>query len=628
MIRRLLLILVFAIPSPVVYAVVGCGPGTDNSECGNVGDPYEGGAPPGGTPLSACLNPMTQNTTYYLTSNVGADPSVICFGLRNGVKLDLRGFTVTGRIDMTGLNANGITIFNGSVNCNRAVATNACIKISSGSAYTAKTRVHHLTVHNANNGAGTTVTSIYLSWSGLDGTNLAIEADHITGYVGSAPTAVRAEYLRLDTAKKSDTHNNDLTCNADVQACQLIMPIPSSAGYINSLIHHNKLTITTNTISGGLPRAIVISGLDSGSIGTQGWQVYNNYCTANNGRCFRFRQVNNLLVHDNEVVNCAATMGYGCYHFTDPSGTTAAVTVQGTGDTVTYVSHGFSNGQQTMFTQTANGITAQTAYFVCNATADTWQLDPVSAACSNILDITSDGTNVVYVNHSFVGNALATIYNETIHLDTGGVAFWLRDGNGWTVRDSTVTGTHGKLFEVRTPIQAPPGGPVPTGASACNITGASGLDVASTAAASTTVSKYLSGTWTGAGTINDPGTCNAGTPAAVLGASPDFAARLVGTSSGGQTNTLTNGGTVALSITSIVAAGDFTQTNDCGASLAAGTSCSITVTFTPTARGPRPGTLTVTDNAADSPQVATLGGSAWANIVSGKVASQGRVEMF
>jgi hypothetical protein len=49
--------------------------------------------------------------------------------------------------------------------------------------------------------------------------------------------------------------------------------------------------------------------------------------------------------------------------------------------------------------------------------------------------------------------------------------------------------------------------------------------------------------------------------------------------------------------------------NACGSSLAAGSSCAIGVFFDPTVGGARTGTLTITDNAAGSPQTVTLTGS-------------------
>jgi hypothetical protein len=67
----------------------------------------------------------------------------------------------------------------------------------------------------------------------------------------------------------------------------------------------------------------------------------------------------------------------------------------------------------------------------------------------------------------------------------------------------------------------------------------------------------------------------------------------MGTSSAAQTVTLQNAGAVAYAITGVVAGGDFSQTNNCPASLAPNSSCSIQVIFTPTAMGTRTGILSV-----------------------------------
>ena len=73
-------------------------------------------------------------------------------------------------------------------------------------------------------------------------------------------------------------------------------------------------------------------------------------------------------------------------------------------------------------------------------------------------------------------------------------------------------------------------------------------------------------------------------------------------------STLKNQGSSTLNISSIVAAGDYLQTNNCGSSLAAGAQCSITVTFTPAATGTRYGTVTITDSDGASPHVVNLTG--------------------
>ena len=80
--------------------------------------------------------------------------------------------------------------------------------------------------------------------------------------------------------------------------------------------------------------------------------------------------------------------------------------------------------------------------------------------------------------------------------------------------------------------------------------------------------------------------------------------QIVGTTSTPQVSTLTYTGTATLTIGSISVtganSGDFAETNNCGTSVPAGGSCTISVTFTPTALGTRTGQVTIPDNNADS----------------------------
>jgi FG-GAP-like repeat/Cep192 domain 4/HYDIN/CFA65/VesB-like, Ig-like domain len=98
-------------------------------------------------------------------------------------------------------------------------------------------------------------------------------------------------------------------------------------------------------------------------------------------------------------------------------------------------------------------------------------------------------------------------------------------------------------------------------------------------------------------------------PAATLfPSSLTFGPQLVGTKSTPQSVTLTNTGGATLDINSIAASGNFRQTNNCGSSLAVGASCTITVFFKPYRVGTITGTLTITDNAPNSPQTVSLSG--------------------
>jgi probable HAF family extracellular repeat protein len=88
-----------------------------------------------------------------------------------------------------------------------------------------------------------------------------------------------------------------------------------------------------------------------------------------------------------------------------------------------------------------------------------------------------------------------------------------------------------------------------------------------------------------------------------------FASTGTETTSPAQSVTLMNTGNGALTIQSVTASGEFSQTNICPASLPAGGSCSISVTFNPMSVGSLLGTITLTDNASSSPQMVSLSGT-------------------
>jgi HYDIN/CFA65/VesB family protein len=99
-------------------------------------------------------------------------------------------------------------------------------------------------------------------------------------------------------------------------------------------------------------------------------------------------------------------------------------------------------------------------------------------------------------------------------------------------------------------------------------------------------------------------------------ASLDFGSQNQGSTSAPTQATLTNSGNESLTITSITSSGDFSQTNNCGTTLAASASCQIAVVFTPSTVGSESGTLSIVDNAAASPQAIPLTGTGTAPPVS------------
>ncbi len=76
-----------------------------------------------------------------------------------------------------------------------------------------------------------------------------------------------------------------------------------------------------------------------------------------------------------------------------------------------------------------------------------------------------------------------------------------------------------------------------------------------------------------------------------------------------KTVTLTNAGASTLDINNVATSANFAQTNNCGSTLAAGKSCTISVTFNPVQTGALTGTLSISDNASNSPQTVSLSGT-------------------
>ncbi len=169
----------------------------------------------------------------------------------------------------------------------------------------------------------------------------------------------------------------------------------------------------------------------------------------------------------------------------------------------------------------------------------------------------------------------------------------------------------------------------PTGANLLfsTIIGSDGLDTENPAglAVDSAGDIYLAGNTIGPDLITTPGAfqttnpkggcCWAGFVAKILPAevslSPTrltFGPQDVGTTSARQTVTLTINGEGTFRVSSITASGDFGVGNTCGYS-SAHSSCTITVTFTPTTTGPRSGLITIIDYASGGRQTVTLSGT-------------------
>jgi hypothetical protein len=100
------------------------------------------------------------------------------------------------------------------------------------------------------------------------------------------------------------------------------------------------------------------------------------------------------------------------------------------------------------------------------------------------------------------------------------------------------------------------------------------------------------------------------TTATATPATLTFASQIVDSTSAAQTVTVKNTGSIALTPTSVVASGDFSETDNClNANVAAGGSCAIQVVFAPTQAGSRTGTMTIGANVPGGNLTVSLSGT-------------------
>ena len=88
-----------------------------------------------------------------------------------------------------------------------------------------------------------------------------------------------------------------------------------------------------------------------------------------------------------------------------------------------------------------------------------------------------------------------------------------------------------------------------------------------------------------------------------------FPSQTVGTTSASKTITITNKELTTITGLTVAIYGEFTETNNCPSSLAAGRSCTITVEFTPAGTGERTGAVVVSDDGTGQPQTIELTGT-------------------
>jgi hypothetical protein len=249
----------------------------------------------------------------------------------------------------------------------------------------------------------------------------------------------------------------------------------------------------------------------------------------------------------------------------------------------------------------------------------------LATIATSIGDFNNDGrpdftaSNLIVLQGSFPGATLAPTAKDFGSINVGK-----------TTSSQFVTLTNsGNLATTisGTPISGPNASDFAISSSSCG----SSLAVGASCQINMTFTPSASGLRTALLTINDnvPGNPVTATltgtgvdySAMSFGPNLTFTQQLVGTTSTPQAATLTNVGTLAVTITSIAVTGgnaatDFAQTNNCPSTLAANASCQVTVTFTPTTTGTRTAAVLVTDGSSDSPQGINLTGTGITSTIS------------
>ncbi len=249
--------------------------------------------------------------------------------------------------------------------------------------------------------------------------------------------------------------------------------------------------------------------------------------------------------------------------------------------------------------------------------------------------------NVLWGGQNSPSLAVATVNTSTGAATTGAAVTGKNSGNFYgmapdpipvvatttTLSASPTSAPYGTAISLTAIVKASTGTTTPTGTvsfkngatvlgtATLNATGQATLSTKVLAVGSDSVVAVYSGSSSfGSSTSNTVKITITGGPVVTLSpTSVTFPATQVGSTSEAQVVTLKNTGSSSLAISSLGLTGtnptSFIDLSNCGTSLAAGKSCSIVVGFDPTKTGALSAKLSITDNAAGSPQTVALAGT-------------------
>ena len=262
-------------------------------------------------------------------------------------------------------------------------------------------------------------------------------------------------------------------------------------------------------------------------------------------------------------------------------------------------------GQFTAEIQAFNGVTLLGSFTVkSNTNGDAVYIGILDQTGSNITSVTFSLTACGSADANCVLSDFAV---DTVYLDVSSGSFGL---------SLTLSGTGAGT------VSSSPAGITCPGTCSANFNSGTVVTLTETAAAGSTFAGW-SGACSGTGTCRVTMSAakavtatfnSSSSPAVTLTpTSLNFGAVATGVTSPIKTVTLKNSGKATLTITAITITGtnssDFPETTTCTSSLAAGAACIIKVQFRPSATGARSASVSITDNAAGSPQQVPLSGT-------------------
>jgi hypothetical protein len=299
-----------------------------------VGDPYQGqGQPSANAKIVGCgaLSPSSSGYVYRVTADIGTDAAHACltWSYTQPFVLDLNGHTVTGIISGK-MNPYGITIMNGTVNCNSS--SMGCIDVTQGSAPAAYDKIHHLTLNQAALGGRcinfnqenqyAPVSTRYIQIYNVQGTlpnNLEATGRSYLIWVGGAGTV------------PAEVWNATVSPGANLNAFQGITFYAMPGGYA----HNNYIVLPHPSYDLGTydnDRGILFDC--EGKVGNpcgSNVAAYNQI-VADQNRAFRVRAETGDVIHDNLIQNCRLNApAEACIHIgdTDTQGEATSAEIYG-----------------------------------------------------------------------------------------------------------------------------------------------------------------------------------------------------------------------------------------------------------------------------------------------------------